>query len=311
MCQPESHSAVPQRKPRLSRRVVRLVLLAIIVLMILPSGMVYLWRTGHERDCRGHLKWFSDALMKRVSASRGRAHVPCAHFMDSSGRRMHSWRCERIEALDWEASNEYTASEFQYHYDEPWDSPRNATYQRISRCSEYYSCPVYAAGSRNASYLCVLGSRLWPVPRIRDGQWNVPWSRSGKEGGVLPGHGKAILLVEVVESDIPWTKPEDITLSEISSLLREDPSGERFRRRIRNVVVIDADEAKRVFASVQGTEVGKAFIERAIQILDPARDLEEIKKVVNAENAAMERAASPAEGLEKGTWQRPGASRPK
>ena len=125
---------------------------------------------------------------------------------------------------------------------------------------------------------------------------------------MLPSHGKAILLVEVVESDIPWTKPDDMTLSEIASLLREDPSGERFRRRIRNVVVIDVEEARKPHKSI---EAWLALLERAIEILDPARDLEEIKMVVDAEIAAAEHAASPTVGAEKGAQQRKGDSRPK
>ena len=267
MCQPDLYSFVRQPRLRLPWRIVGLVLLAAIV-AILSLGIVYLWWTGRERECRRKLRWFSYVPMERICADPDRAFLPCAYFMDGTGKRMHSWRSQIIGPVDYmECNGDYV----NYKYDEPWDSPHNAMYQRTSPCSQYYSCPVYAAGSRNASYLCVLGSRLWPIPRIKDGRWNEPWWRSRREGGVLPSHGKAIFLVEVVESDIPWTKPEDMTLSEIASLLREDTSGERFRGRVRNVVVIDADIGREVSASVQAIERGKAFTERAIQILDPAR----------------------------------------
>ena len=83
---------------------------------------------------------------------------------------------------------------------------------------------------------------------------------------MFPNQGKAILFVEVVESDIPWTKPTDISLSELVSLCREDPGGDLFRRRIRYVVTVDAK--------------GTPFI------LDPVRDFEEIEKLVESEAAA-------------------------
>jgi hypothetical protein len=120
-------------------------------------------------------------------------------------------------------------------------------------------------GSRNATYLCVVGAALWLVPQKRHDDWNLPFSFYRKEGGVLPSHGKALLLVEVVESDIPWTKPEDISLSELASLLREDPSGAQFCRRIRHVVAVDSA--------------------RTLSILDPNKDIEEIKTLVESEAA--------------------------
>jgi hypothetical protein len=77
--------------------------------------------------------------------------------------------------------------------------------------------------------------------------------------------GKAILFVELVEPNISWTEPTDISLSELASSLRDDPSGDRFRRRIRNVVAVDAE--------------GTSFI------LDPVRDIKEIEKLVESEVA--------------------------
>jgi hypothetical protein len=82
----------------------------------------------------------------------------------------------------------------------------------------------------------------------------------------MPRHGKALLLVEVTQSDIPWTRPTDITLGELASLLRDDPSGNRFRRRIRHVVAVDAAET--------------------LFILDPAREIQEIRDLVESETAA-------------------------
>ena len=138
----------------------------------------------------------------------------------------------------------------------------------MTRYYMYYSSLFYDGNdSHNTTYLCVEGGALWPSPKTGGNDWTVPGSPNNlRGGGSLPSRGKAILLAEVVESDIPWTKPEDISLSEIATLLREDPSGDRFRRRIRHVVAIDA--------------AGTPFI------LDPARDIEEIKTLVESEAVA-------------------------
>jgi hypothetical protein len=255
MSQAESHPGVSRRKPRLSWRILGSILLAAVVVAIVVLGMIHLWRTLREQRCRKELTFFSYALMNHHTSQ---GHLPPAYLMDSNGRRMHSWRACLILLVD---RYEYSGSGYYYKFDEPWDSPYNTWFG--TGYGEYYSCPVYATGSHNASYLCVVGGALWPLPKIRDKDWNQPGSRSRSEGGVLPRRGKAILFVEVVESDIPWTKPEDISLSELVSLLREDPTGDRFRRRIRHVVAVDANAS--------------------LHILDAARDLQEIRKLVESE----------------------------
>jgi len=173
---------------------------------------------------------------------------------------MHSWRSFVVPLLDWD----YGASGIRYKFDEPWDGPYNTEY--LDAYSKYFSCPAYGSSLRKASYLCVVGSPLWPIPKRIGEDWKNPSSSDNmREGGVLPNSGKALLLAEVVKSDIPWTKPDDISLAEIAKLLREDPSGDRFRRHIRRVVAVDA--AKTIF------------------ILDPVKDIEEIKTLVESKLA--------------------------
>lgn len=249
----EPYSTAPKGKPRFAWRA--LVSLLFVAVAIGSWGTVYLCRTFSEERCRKHLWYLCRALMISRKAAEG--HFPPAYFMDSSGRRVCSWRACVAPYLDWD----YGASGRMYKFAEPWDGPANTLFR--SWYDEYYSCPLSAAESGNANYLCVVGGALWPLPRIRDESWTHPSPRSRLEGGMLPSRGKAILLVEVVQSDIPWTKPEDISLAEITALLREDPSGERFRRSIRYVVAVDANEA--------------------LEILAPARDIEEIRALVASE----------------------------
>ena len=241
----------PERRFRFSLRA----LLGLVTFCaVIFSGLAYLRQISGEQGSRENLDRVSKALMDCVSAT---GRLPSAYVMDSSGRRMHSWRSCVVPLLDWD----YGATGIRYKFDEPWDGPQNTLLRKMY--SHYFLSPFYADGPRNATYLCVVGGALWPVPRIRDESWKDVTSRSTKEGGVLPGRGKAIVLVEVAESSIPWTKPEDISLSEIAALLREDPSGNQFRRRIRHVVAVDA--------------TGTPFI------LKPRKDMDEIKTLVESE----------------------------
>jgi hypothetical protein len=237
-----------------------LLLLFVTICTCTLSGVTYfVWRTNVEKSCRTHLKYFSDGMLGAVIAT---GHLPLAYVMDSNGRRMHSWRSFTYMDVD---LHEHSGNPDRYKFNEPWDGPENTRFRNETGYFEYYSCPFCANGSRNATYLCVVGAALWPVPQKRHDDWNLPLSFYRKEGGVLPSRGKAILLVEAVESDIPWTKPEDISLSELASLLREDPGGAQFCRRVRHVVAVDA--ARTPF------------------ILDPNKDIEEIKTLVESETA--------------------------
>ena len=260
----EPDPAVPSRRPRLSRRAIGLLTLAVVAVTILFLGIKYLRRTSDDQRCRRKLRYVSQALMNYLTSC---GHLPPAYLMDSGGRRMHSWRAILIPFVD---SDELSAFGDRYEFHEPWDGPANTRFLSDTAFYGYYSCPVYADGARNADYLCVVGGALWPVPKRRGKDWKDPASVDNRrEGGFLPSRGKAILLVEVVESDIPWTKPEDISMAEIALLLREDPGGDRFRRRIRHVVAVDA--------------AGTPFV------LDPALDINEIKQLVESEAAVNER----------------------
>ena len=242
-------------RPRLPWSVLRLSVLTVAVVAFVILGGEYCRRASGEQRSRKWLVAFSKALM----ASRTYyGHFPPAYVMDSSGRRMHSWRAFLIPFID---VNEYSGSCRMYKFDEPWDSPANTQFRNESGFHEYYSCSKPASCSRNASYLCAIGGVVWPIPQERRDDWGT--LRCGGEGGGLPSRGKAIFLVEVRESDIPWTEPKDMSLSEIASMLLEDHSSDQFRCAIRNVVTVDA--------------TGTPYI------LDPIRDIDEIKAIVKAE----------------------------
>ena len=125
----------------------------------------------------------------------------------------------------------------QYKFNEAWDGPNNTRFWQTY--GDYY-CPAYAEPSNITSYVAVAGGSLWPntVRGVSPVSGNALLRR-----GVLPGSGKALLIVELVESDIVWAKPEDITLAELNALLKNDPAGIQFRRRVRHVLAVDATGA--------------------------------------------------------------------
>ena len=236
MSEAEPKPAASKSRPRLSWRLLRSLLLVAVAVALAFAGTERLRRKSGEKRCRRDLNYFSQALMNYHAAL---CHFPPPYLTDSNGRPMHSWRPLLLPLLYCENEIEFTRQYSRYKFSEPWDSSDN-TRVRDETKPNPYSCPVYTEGSHNASYLCVVGGVLWPVPNRTGEYWNVPNGPDVREGGVLPSRGKAILLVELVESDIPWTKPEDISLSDLASLLRDDPGGDQFRRRIRNVAAVDA-----------------------------------------------------------------------
>jgi len=258
-----------QRRKPYFQFTVRCLLVATGLLAAVIGIARWMYLASREQRCREDLEFVSEGLMWYY---RDRGQLPPAYLADSRGRRMHSWRSVLIPYLDCADRREISACGRKYKFDEPWDSRANTRLWNETAYYCFYSCSVCAKGSRNASYLCVVGGALWPPPK-GDECWDHPQPRSlVRAGGALPKHGKAILLVEVVESHIPWTKPEDIGLSEIASLLGDDSSGSRFVREIRHVVAVDTN--------------------RSLYILDPARDLDEIRAIVDAEDGSHKGQAS-------------------
>ena len=248
------------RLRRFLRLLCSLLLLAVAVAIVL-LGMERLRRIARDDRCRMHLHRVSVALALYHGSND---RLPPPYLTDDNGTPMHSWRSLVMFFLVNEKPYDFGVDE--YKFSEPWDSPGNTRFRNGHEFYDYL-CPNHAKGSRDASYLCVVGSALWPLPKKTGAYWNVANRPNPTEGGVFPSHGKAILFVELVESDIPWTKPADINLSELVSLLQNDPSGDQLCRCIRHVVAVDAT----------GTS----------SILDTMRDLEEITKLVESEAAGQ------------------------
>lgn len=150
--------------------------------------------------CQHHLKTIALALHNYQRENRC---FPPAYIADKRGHPMHSWRVLILPYIDDSAAKLYQ----QYKFDEPWDGPNNK--KLLAACPKWYICPT-AQFSRSrtpaeTNYVAVVGvNTAWPGEKPRD--------------AVRPDLAEStISVVEVVNSNIPWTAPRDFNIDALSS----------------------------------------------------------------------------------------------
>ncbi len=121
---------------------------------------------------------------------------PPAVVMGPDGKTPHSWRVELLPYFEIVGEDLYK----RYHLDEPWDSENNK--KVLADGAELFSVPAEEP-TGDCGYFVLIGSDSMFTPatvasRIRDDR---------------DGSSKTIGVVEAKRS-IPWTKPEDIELTE-------------------------------------------------------------------------------------------------
>jgi hypothetical protein len=152
---------------------------------------------SRRADCSGHLSQLALALYNYCDVY---GVLPPAHIDDEYGRPMHSWRALILPFISEDGL--YA----QYDFSEPWDGPGNV--KLLSQMPGMFSCPTRDAGSTaptTTSYVVVSSpDTMFPGPHaIRLDQ-------------VTDGLSNTLMLVEVSDSQIPWTKPEDLDLRTMS-----------------------------------------------------------------------------------------------
>jgi hypothetical protein len=115
------------------------------------------------------------------------------------------------------------------------------------------------------NYVAVVGENtLWMPPKhdmpyqTRIIGKNTPWPYI-ENCKLSSGSPDTILLVELVESDIYWAEPIDITLDEFIDSIRTDPKGKFYNSYIKGIRAIDV--------------AGK------IRIINPYDDIEKIRNM--------------------------------
>ncbi|MBL8818039.1 MAG: DUF1559 domain-containing protein [Planctomyces sp.] len=125
-------------------------------------------------------------------------HFPPAVVIDSESGIARSWRVELLPFLEDTQQNGQLYS--QYRKNEPWDSEANRAV--LAKMPDVYRHPSQSATSTTTSVVAAFGRGLLFDPGVPDG---MPISK------ILDGTSNTIAVFEM-KSDIPWTKPEDISI---------------------------------------------------------------------------------------------------
>ena len=186
----------------------------LLCLALVASGSMlngYVREQGRSMTCGINLKQVGLALL---NYHEQHGTFPPACLCDESGKPVNSWRTVVVPYFwyNFRPGREDYAGGEGYNYAEPWNGPKNAKLRygpenaKVAldkhRCWEF-QCP--SAGSQEpaiTNYVAVVGpNTMWPgdkpAKRAADG--------SDKD---------KILVIEVINSDILWMEPRDLTLEQ-------------------------------------------------------------------------------------------------
>lgn len=119
---------------------------------------------------------------------------PPAYTTDENGEPLLSWRVLILPYMQQSILYE------QFHLDEPWDSPHNMSLLKFM--PPMYESPRYDASedSTDTNYVAVRAENSV-----------FPDARSITIADVSDGTVTTVAVVEMQETGIPWTRPEDVT----------------------------------------------------------------------------------------------------
>jgi len=180
-------------------------------------GVMQAREAGRRTSCLCHLMNLSLALRNYESQY---GCFPPAYVADSQGRPMHSWRVLLLPYLD--RADLYA----RYSFDEPWDGPNNV--KLLDEMPGVYACPSRARGERRTAGLahfpeiiaCIGGAPSERGQRMFTSYAAVLGPRCVFRGSnpaalsEVPDGGTTLLIGEVTDADIPWTKPEDVDVAQ-------------------------------------------------------------------------------------------------
>jgi hypothetical protein len=129
---------------------------------------------------------------------------PPAYVCDSSGAPAHSWRTLIYPYFD--------GSPLPYQLAEPWNGPNNAQIAKQTPLSFRLRHDRSTADGMT-NYVAIVGP---------DTMW--PGDKPLKLQDTTDGTSYTILIVEITNSDIPWTAPRDLPVEEFEAWL--DPMHE-------------------------------------------------------------------------------------
>jgi hypothetical protein len=173
--------------------------------------MLLVWqvRSAHNEalssSCKNNLKLIQLALL---SYHHAHGTFPPAYLCDKDGKPVNSWRAEVVPYFwyHFRTGQSDNPGEPGYDYSEPWNGSKNRTMKLEERRAYPFECPCDDHQKPAfTDYVAVVGpTTMWtgcePVKPAADGSDN-----------------DKILVIEVINSDIRWMEPRDLTLEEALS----------------------------------------------------------------------------------------------
>ena len=176
-------------------------IIGILIAFLLPA--ISDSRGLHLRACTGNLERITAAL-NNYQNRYGCLPPPCVY--NASGRPMHSWRVLILPFFEHEEL--YAQWYAEYDFNEPWDGPNN---RKLLEHKPYsYSCVddpgAHKEGAMTTSYVTVVGSKA---------AWQLNERTTLREPGLQGQMESTIVLVEMADSGIPWTEPNDLCIDDL------------------------------------------------------------------------------------------------
>jgi hypothetical protein len=211
----------------------------------LSFGCALVWaiRTSHAQDCEAAARKLALALYAYRQSHEG--CLPPPYIEDVETGERHSWRVILLPNVA------YDFSYGDYSFQERWNSSRNrALFSRLT-C---YACPAHSRSPELTNYVAVVGDEtFWPEPKAAKsysyatvGEHDTDWPAPKGRNVMLPDWRTKIVLVELVDSDLRWMEPRDISLKEFLDVVKSDPRGPFYNKYVKGIRAIDADGQLRI-----------------------------------------------------------------
>ena len=151
---------------------------------------------AHRSDCKNHLKQIGLAL---YNYHEKYGSFPPAYLADDQEKPMHSWRVLILPFIEGDECQKLAA---EYRFDEAWDGPSNQ--KLLKRRPKIFGCRSLHS---NACQECTVYAGVFGPNCAFRGTEPVSFQ------DFIDGASSTLVVAEVSEAHIPWTKPEDIDVS--------------------------------------------------------------------------------------------------
>lgn len=173
---------------------VALVGFGLLVAVFVPP-FVHVRDSSRETRCKNNLKQIVAAL--HAYHDRWQSFPP-AYTIDAQGRRLHSWRVLILPYLGQQGQQQLYNS---IDLSQPWNSPRNVPF--LAKMPPEFGCPADAGpGATATNYVAVVGDKC-----VFRGEKPV------RIDEITDGTSNTVVVGEVIGANIPWMKPDDLSLS--------------------------------------------------------------------------------------------------